>query len=76
MKVVEASGSPIVQTLKPKFDMVEGCVLGADCALCENTGNGCGTKNIVYSAVCTACPDHTAVELHQLDGDTEVPKTE
>ena len=51
MKVVEASGSPIVQTLKPKFDMVEGCVLGADCVLCGNTGNGCGTKNIVYSAV-------------------------
>ena len=52
MKVVEASGKPIAQALKPKFEMEEGCVLGHLCVLCDNSGDSCGVKMlfIVQSA--------------------------
>ena len=53
---------PLAQTLKPKFDMEEGCVLGMNCAICNNSGNGCGTKNVIYSAECTTCPASTETD--------------
>ena len=60
MKIVEASGVPLVQLLKPSFVMEKGCALGLDCHLCDNTGVGCATKNVVYSAECVLCSsEHT-----------------
>ena len=60
MKIVEASGFPLVQLLKSSFVMEKGCALGLDCHLCDNTGIGCATKNVVYSAECVLCSsEHT-----------------
>ena len=49
IKIVEKSGTPIVQLFKPRFDMVEGCVAGGECPICNNTGLGCNKKNVIYS---------------------------
>ena len=57
VKIVEKSGFPLAMLLKPKFPMINGCVLGNECQLCENDGVGCERKNVVYSAECMTCPD-------------------
>ena len=66
MKIVESSGTPIVQSLKSNFVMEEGCVLGAMCRICENTGVGCSAKNVVYSAECMLCSS-TAETIHTME---------
>ena len=70
MKVVEASGMTLAQMLKPKFEMEEGCVLETLCAICNNTGIGCGKKNVVYSAECTVCSPSSGQEGGLIDSIT------
>ena len=55
MKIIEGSGTPLVQLLRNSFEMKQGCVLGSDCMLCDNSGVGCTTKNVVYMAECSWC---------------------
>ena len=37
---------------KPKLSIEQGCVLRTNCSVCDNTGVGCDTKNIIYTAEC------------------------
>ena len=52
MKIIENSGIPLSQLLKPMLKMERGCALGQSCKLCHNTGIGCNTRNVV----CKECP--------------------
>ena len=57
VKIIEKSGTPIVQLLKPKFPMIKGCIIGELCIICKKTGLGCDKRNIIYSMECLYCED-------------------
>ena len=61
VKVVESSGVPLVQMLKPTFNMASGCIIGKECKICGNTGVACSVKNVIYSAECAACKTSSLV---------------
>ena len=54
-KVVEKPGMPLLNMFQKKFPMKDGCPLGMECSLCENTGLGCSSKGAVYRGWCNLC---------------------
>jgi len=73
VKVLENSGTPLVQFLKPSFEMYEGCVLGVECILCRNSGVGCTSKNVIYEARCVKCKNSDGMVEHVYIGETSRP---
>ena len=38
--------------------MIDGCVAGGVCPICDNTGLGCNKKNVIYSMECLECKEN------------------
>ena len=54
-KVVEQPGTPLLMSFMVKFPIEIGCCRGSLCAICDNNGVKCSTKNVVYAASCIKC---------------------
>ena len=55
MKMVEKSGSPLLNLFGVRFPINEGCPLGQLCTICDNDAVKCNTKGIVYEVTCLDC---------------------
>jgi len=56
-KLVEKPGVPLLMLFIKPFPMKEGCARGKECLLCNNKGNKCMAKRVVYQATCKLCPE-------------------
>ena len=72
VKLIEKPGTPLVMSFIKKLPMLEGCILGEECGVCENKGVKCNRKNVVHKASCDICEE----KLHgllQLDDNNKPP---
>ena len=79
VKVLEAPGTPLLNSFITKFPIVEGCPRGTMCILCDNQGTKCGVKGVVYAANCIQCKvfggteKSTGMEVPTYVGETSRP---
>ena len=55
VKILESSGTQLLNCFTYKFPIEAGCPRGMECKLCDNKGLKCSTKSVIYQAKCMAC---------------------
>ena len=64
VKILERSGSPLINSLSTRIPLIAGCPIPDKCKVCKN-GEGiiCTKKNVVYEASCDTCRQNNDITL-------------